>query len=137
MPASAAQTQFAAEFALFLVALAGLALVALRAELLTASRWGRAALAMGFAGLTVTAFLHGSLLVPSLTSPEIVALRAAGMDGEAALAAGSWAARDWLGVPGLVHGAPADLLVVDHDPRRDPKVLRSPSLLLLRGVAVR
>jgi len=68
---------------------------------------------------------------------EIVALRAAGMDGAAALAAGSWAARDWLGVPGLVHGAPADLLVVDGDPRRDPDVLRSPALLLLRGVAVR
>lgn len=68
---------------------------------------------------------------------EIVALRAVGMDGAAALAAGSWAARDWLGVPGLVHGAPADLLVVNGDPRRDPALLRAPALLLLRGVPVR
>ena len=68
---------------------------------------------------------------------EIAALRAAGMDGERALAAASWAARDWLDVPGLVDGAPADLLVVDGDPRSDPEVLQKPSLVLLRGVAVR
>ncbi len=68
---------------------------------------------------------------------EIAALRTAGMDGERALAAASWAARDWLDVPGLVDGAPADLLVVDGDPRSDPDVLRTPSLVLLRGVAVR
>jgi len=68
---------------------------------------------------------------------EIVALRAAGMDGERALAAASWAAREWLDVPGLVDGAPADLLVVDGDPRSDPDVLRTPSMVLLRGVVVR
>jgi imidazolonepropionase-like amidohydrolase len=68
---------------------------------------------------------------------EIAALRTAGMDGERALAAASWAARDWLDVPGLVDGAPADLLVVDGDPRTDPDVLRTPSLMLLRGVAFR
>ena len=68
---------------------------------------------------------------------EIAALRAAGMDGERALAAASWAARDWLDVPGLVDGAPADLLVVDGDPRSDPDVLRTPSLVLLRGVTFR
>ncbi|MDQ3886848.1 MAG: amidohydrolase family protein [Actinomycetota bacterium] len=68
---------------------------------------------------------------------EIVALRTAGMDGERALAAASWAARDWLDVPGLVAGAPADLLVVNDDPRTDLNVLRTPSLVLLRGVAFR
>lgn len=67
---------------------------------------------------------------------EITALRAAGMDGEAALAAASWAARDWLGVPGLIDGAPADLLVTGDDPRRDPATLRNPLLALLRGRAV-
>lgn len=94
MPASAAQTQFAAEFVLFLVALAGLALVALRAALLTESRWGRAMLAVGFAGLTASAFLHGSLLVPNLSSPVIVGLRAAGI---ACVAAGAarWRATGW------------------------------------------
>lgn len=72
---------------------------------------------------------HGRLV------DEIDALRAVGMDGEQALAAASWAARDWLGVPGLVPGAPADLLVTRTDPRLDPSVLRDPELLLLRGVA--
>ncbi|HEY2763783.1 MAG TPA: amidohydrolase family protein [Pseudonocardiaceae bacterium] len=71
---------------------------------------------------------HGRLV------DEIVALRAAGCSGEQALAAASWAARDWLGVPGLVAGAPADLIVTVADPRRDPDALRDPALLLLRGV---
>lgn len=68
---------------------------------------------------------------------EIVALRAAGMDGERAVAAASWAARDWLGVPGLVDGAPADLLATRTDPRSDPDTLRAPLLTMLRGRAWR
>jgi imidazolonepropionase-like amidohydrolase len=71
---------------------------------------------------------HGRLV------DEIVALRAAGLSGEQALAAGSWAARDWLGVPGLVPGAPADLLLTRADPRVDLDTLREPALLMLGGV---
>jgi imidazolonepropionase-like amidohydrolase len=67
---------------------------------------------------------------------EIAALRTAGLTGAQALAAASWAARDWLGAPGLVPGAPADLLVTSTDPRLDPDALRHPVLLLLRGRAV-
>ncbi len=67
---------------------------------------------------------------------EIVALHAAGMDGEAALAAASWAARDWLGAAGLIDGAPADLLVTGADPSREPDTLRNPLLTLLRGRVV-
>jgi imidazolonepropionase-like amidohydrolase len=70
---------------------------------------------------------HGRLV------DEIVALRAAGLGGERALAAASWAARDWLGAPGLVAGASADLMVTRDDPRRDPGTLRDPVLLMLRG----
>ncbi|MGH4015613.1 MAG: amidohydrolase family protein [Pseudonocardiaceae bacterium] len=70
---------------------------------------------------------HGRLV------DEIVALRTVGCSGEQAVAAGSWAARDWLGVPGLVAGAPADLLVTRTDPRLDPEVLRDPALLMLGG----
>ncbi|HEY3895674.1 MAG TPA: amidohydrolase family protein [Pseudonocardiaceae bacterium] len=70
---------------------------------------------------------HGRLV------DEIVALRAAGLGGERALAAASWAARDWLGAPGLVAGASADLIVTRDDPRRDPGTLRDPVLLMLRG----
>jgi imidazolonepropionase-like amidohydrolase len=70
---------------------------------------------------------HGRLV------DEIAALRAVGLSGEQALGAASWAARDWLGVPGLAAGAPADLLVTRADPRQDVDTLREPVLLLLRG----
>jgi imidazolonepropionase-like amidohydrolase len=61
-----------------------------------------------------------------------------GMSGEQALAAGSWAAREWLGVPGeLTPGAPADLVVYDEDPRQDPRVLDRPRLIVLRGRVVK
>ena len=62
---------------------------------------------------------------------EIEALHAAGHPDP--LGAASWAARDWLGRPGLVPGARADLLVYRSDPRTDPGVLRTPALTLLRG----
>jgi len=64
---------------------------------------------------------------------EIVALHAAGLPAEAALAAGSWAARRWLGHAGLEEGAPADFLVVDGDPRADLAVLHAPVRIVLRG----
>ena len=49
---------------------------------------------------------------------EVRALHAAGMPAEAALAAASWGARDWLGLPCIEEGAPADLVVYDTDPAR-------------------
>lgn len=67
---------------------------------------------------------------------EIRALHAAGLPAEAALAAGSWAARDWLGLPGLEEGAPADLVVYDTDPRTDLDSLQRPRRTVLRGRVV-
>ena len=67
---------------------------------------------------------------------EIRALHTAGLPAEAALAAGSWAAREWLGLPGPVEGAPADLVVYDADPRADLDVLQRPQLTVLRGRVV-
>lgn len=50
------------------------------------------------------------------------------------LGAGSWRARAWLGRPaGLTEGAPADLIVLDEDPRADLGVLQAPRLIVLRG----
>ncbi len=62
---------------------------------------------------------------------EVAALHAAGHPD--ALGAASWAARDWLGRPGLDPGSPADLVVYPSDPRTDPEVLRRPALVMLRG----
>lgn len=81
------QLDFAVEFASFLVAAAGFALVLLRADLLgRSSREGSPPLALGFAGLAAVAFLHGSLLVPDATAPAVIGIRAAGL---ALLLAGS------------------------------------------------
>ena len=67
---------------------------------------------------------------------EIAALHAAGLPAEAALAAGSWAARSWLGLPGIEEGAPADLVVYATDPRADLDSLRRPQRTVLRGRVV-
>ncbi|MDR0284656.1 MAG: amidohydrolase family protein [Propionibacteriaceae bacterium] len=70
---------------------------------------------------------HGTL------GPEIAALAALG-GPEFALGAASWRAREWLGAGTLDEGAPADLLVLPRDPRRDLTALAAPSLILLGGV---
>ena len=67
---------------------------------------------------------------------EVRALHAAGLPAEAALAAASWAARDWLGLPCIEEGAPADVVVYDADPRADLDTLRRPQRMVLRGVVV-
>ncbi len=78
----------------------------------------------------------GGYLPHGLVAQEIAAL-AQILGPEGALAAGSWAARRWLGRPdALVDGAPADLIVLDTDPRRDLAVLRSPQYVILRGRVV-
>ena len=65
---------------------------------------------------------------------EIAALAQVGLGPARALEAACGAARDWLRRPGLVDGAPADLVVVDRDPRVDTDALRTPSLVLRAGV---
>jgi len=67
---------------------------------------------------------------------EIRALRDAGLPAEAALAAASWSARAWLGLPCIEEGAPADVVVFDRDPRTDLDVLARPGLTILGGRAV-
>ena len=67
---------------------------------------------------------------------EVRALHAAGLPAEAALGAASWAAREWLGLPGIAEGAPADLVVYETDPRADLDTLQRPQRMLLRGAVV-
>ncbi|OLE29690.1 MAG: amidohydrolase [Actinobacteria bacterium 13_1_20CM_3_71_11] len=57
----------------------------------------------------------------------------AGMAPLEVLRAGSWGAREWLGMPGLVEGGPADLVVYDRDPREDLTALLEPGHIILRG----
>ncbi len=64
---------------------------------------------------------------------EISALVEAGLRPHDALAAASWAARDYLGWAGLEPGAPADAVVYDADPRADLSQLASPAAVILRG----
>ncbi len=78
----------------------------------------------------------GGYLPHGLVAQEIAAL-APVLGVEGALAAGSWAARRWLGRPdALADGAPADLVVLDADPRQDLSVLRRPRFVILRGRVV-
>ncbi len=66
---------------------------------------------------------------------EMLMLRArAGMSTMEVLRAGSWGARAWLGFGGLADGGMADLVVYDDDPRVDLAALRSPRLIVLRGL---
>jgi imidazolonepropionase-like amidohydrolase len=64
---------------------------------------------------------------------EIRALAAAGLRPHDAIAAGSWAARGYLGLGGLAPGAPADAVIYDADPRTDLAQLDSPRAVILRG----
>jgi imidazolonepropionase-like amidohydrolase len=67
---------------------------------------------------------------------EVRALHGAGLPAEAALAAASWHARSWLGLPCIEEGAPADVVVYDTDPRADLDSLQRPQRLVLRGRVV-
>lgn len=87
------------------------------------------------AGVTV---LAGTDSFPCGTvAGEAAWLVRAGLSAKAALGAASWTARAWLGLPGLVDGAPADLVAYATDPTADPAVLDHPSRIILRGHVVR
>ncbi|MGW3469216.1 amidohydrolase family protein [Saccharopolyspora sp. NPDC000995] len=78
----------------------------------------------------------GGGIAHGLLADEVLALHRVGMSTEQALGAASWAAREWLGWSGLEHGAPADLVCYDEDPRKDLAVLRHPKRIVLRGNVV-
>ncbi|HEX4224102.1 MAG TPA: amidohydrolase family protein [Pseudonocardiaceae bacterium] len=68
---------------------------------------------------------------------EVRAMAAAGVRPHDALAAASWDARAFLGLPGLVPDAPADAVVYAEDPRLDLDQLAHPVAVILRGRRVR
>src|SRR3954465_1906929 len=79
MSTAGAQLQFGAEFAVFLVALAGLSFVLLRAELLVDGALQRFGLAAGLGCIGAAAFLHGSLIVDDPKSGALLGLRVVGI----------------------------------------------------------
>ncbi|MET3424610.1 imidazolonepropionase-like amidohydrolase [Actinoplanes tereljensis] len=96
--------------------------------------------ASAHAGLTAAAVEAGvTVLAGTDTRPhggialEIRSLVAAGLSPHTALAAASWSARAYLGLPGLVDGAPADAVVFDADPRTDLSQLDKPQAVIIRG----
>jgi imidazolonepropionase-like amidohydrolase len=87
-----------------------------------------AARAAGVAVLAGTDFRpHGTI------AAEVRHLAAGGLPPEAALGAACWTAREFLGLPGLGDGAPADFVVYDRDPVADLRVLDHPSHVVLGG----
>jgi imidazolonepropionase-like amidohydrolase len=100
-----------------------------------AGRHGSLAAAAAEAGVTVLAgtdsWPHGKI------ADEIRALADGGMSPHDAIGAASWGARAYLGLAGLVPGAPADVVVYDEDPRADLDQLDHPRAVVLRGVLMR
>ncbi len=76
------------------------------------------------AGGTIT---HGTI------AQECAELVRAGIGVTEVLAAASWDARRYLGVPGITMGAPADLVVYPADPRLDIDVLAHPRAVVRAG----
>ena len=97
----------------------------------TAAAHAALAVAAAQAGVTVLAGTdsrpHGRI------ADEIRSLHEAGMSAHDALGAGSWTARTFLGLPGLLDGAPADAVVYLDDPRTDLRGLDRPAAVVLRG----
>jgi imidazolonepropionase-like amidohydrolase len=78
----------------------------------------------------------GGVLPHGLIAAEVQELATYGLTPYEALGAASWAARQWLGRPGLEEGAPADFCVYDADPLADLAVLAHPARVVLRGRVV-
>ncbi|MGW1213314.1 amidohydrolase family protein [Streptomyces sp. NPDC002499] len=78
----------------------------------------------------------GGTLPHGLAAAEVAELVTAGIPPLEALSATAWAARSWLGRPGLDEGAPADLVVYEADPRADVRVLAAPRRVVVNGRVV-
>lgn len=86
------------------------------------------------AGVTV---LAGTDSFPCGTvATEAQWLARCGLPPQVAVGAAAWTARSWLGLPGLVDGAPADLVAYEADPTLDVSVLAHPKRIILRGEVV-
>jgi len=74
----------------------------------------------------------GSTVAHGLIADEIEALKGIGMSATEALGAASWAARDWLGRPGLEHG-PVPTWSATRGSAVGADALNNPARIILRG----
>jgi imidazolonepropionase-like amidohydrolase len=88
------------------------------------------------AGVTVLAGTDAGQGPHGIIVDQIAMLAEAGLPVTAAIGAGSWAARRWLGLACLESGAPADLVLCDADPRADLDVLRRAALIVMDGQVI-
>ncbi|HJR26299.1 MAG TPA: ATP-binding protein, partial [Acidimicrobiales bacterium] len=79
MSAIDVQVRFAAEFALFLVSLAGVGFTFLRSDLLVVRPVARVVSGVGFAALAAASLCSGSLIIDDPTDPIVVTLRFVGI----------------------------------------------------------
>lgn len=79
----------------------------------------------------------GGSLEHGQIAAEAAELVAAGVPAPEVVAAASWRAREYLGVPGIAEGAVADVVVYAEDPRADIGVLAHPDAVIRAGVRVR
>ena len=106
----------------------------MRSLLATSRERIRAAWEAGIAVYTGTD--AGGSLPHGLIFAEVTALVGAGIPQADVIAQASWRGREWLGLPGLEEGAPADLVVYDADPRVDLSTVAEPRRIVLRGNVV-
>jgi imidazolonepropionase-like amidohydrolase len=70
---------------------------------------------------------HGTI------AAEVRHMAAGGLPPQVAIGGACWTAREFLGLPGLDDGAPADFVIYDRDPLTDLQVLDHPVHVVLRG----
>lgn len=85
------------------------------------------------AGVRLLAGTDAGMVPHGMIAAEVGLLVQAGVPASIAVGAASWAARDYLGLPGIEEGAPADLVAFPSDPRQDPGTLTRQALTILDG----
>jgi imidazolonepropionase-like amidohydrolase len=89
------------------------------------------------AGVTVLAGTDAGMVPHGLIGREVEMLIESGVPTYAAIGSASWAARSWLGLPGIEEGAPADLVAYRENPLDSPDVLTRPVVVILDGQLIR
>jgi imidazolonepropionase-like amidohydrolase len=67
---------------------------------------------------------------------QIDLMIAGGMPPAAVIVAASWSGREYLGLPTIEKGAPADFTLYATDPVKNPSVLRTPTMIAIAGVPI-